>query len=117
MEMKRLFVLAVLTLWGTSVTNALADDVPLEIIDEKPAGGGNTKSQPLPLIVTLEGHTLTIPSSGVDYVFQVLSPNGIEYSVYVPAGTTTIIIPASLSGSYEIRLVADTYYYRGYVTL
>ena len=94
-----------------------SDEILMEIVKEKEVGGGNTKSQPLPLIVTLEGHTLTMPPSGADYVFQVLSSYGIEYSVYVPAGTTTINIPASLAGSYEIRLVADTYYYRGYVTL
>ncbi len=35
------------------------------------------------------------------------------YSTFLPSGTTQVILPSTLSGSFEIRLVGDTYYYRG----
>ena len=41
----------------------------------------------------------------------------VVYTTYVPAGTTMIVLPSTLSGDFEIRLVGDTYYYRGYITL
>lgn len=41
----------------------------------------------------------------------------LVYTAFVPQGTTQVVLPSTLSGLYEIRLVADTYYYIGYLNL
>ena len=41
----------------------------------------------------------------------------IRFPPVLPAGTTMATLPATLSGDYEIRFVADTYYYYEYIYL
>ena len=45
-------------------------------------------------------------------------PQPIEVnSTIVPEGTTLVVLPSTLSGDFELRLAADTYYYIGYILL
>jgi hypothetical protein len=41
----------------------------------------------------------------------------VVYSVFVPAGTTQVILPTTLSGNFELRFETDTYYYYGFIYL
>jgi hypothetical protein len=119
--MKQLLLLVFVVLWVGAYTNQVyandGDGIPLEIFDENPAGGGNTKAPRRPLIVYQYGYELNIPSFGCDFSFQILSGRDAIYSELIPAGTTSLQLPSSLSGSYEIRLLMGTYYFRGYITL
>ena len=51
------------------------------------------------------------------YVLQFIQDGTIVYSTCVSSGTTSVILPSTLTGDYEFRLVADTYYYYGYIEL
>ena len=122
--MKNFLLSVFLMFWGSSfAVSPLNDgddggeDIPMEIIDKEPAGGGNTKAPRRPLIVYQYGYELNIPSFGCDFSFQILSGGDAIYSELIPAGTTSLQLPSSLSGSYEIRFLMGTYYYRGYITL
>ena len=48
---------------------------------------------------------------------QTTEQDEVVYSTFVAEGTTTIVLPSTLSGDYEIRFVGDTYYYYGYIEL
>ena len=119
--MKKLFVLLAFSIlsFSGSAQDGGGDEIPLTVEWDDPTGTLN----PLPKSpvsipsLFLLGHSLCFMGYHAAYVLQIWDMDSLVYSTYVPAGTTTIIIPASLSGSYEIRLVADTYYYRGYVSL
>lgn len=41
----------------------------------------------------------------------------LAYTVFVPEGTTQIVLPSTLSGDFEIRFETATYYYYGYISL
>ena len=91
--MKRL-LLAIALFVGVGINSVYAVQIPMHIID------------------------LSMPTFEDDFTLELLDEDGVVvYSVYVPAGTTLIVLPSTLSGDFELRLVADTYYYRGYITL
>lgn len=76
------------------------------------------KAPPRPLVITQDGHILTLPAQGNDHMLVLRDDTGtVVYTTFVPAGTTQIVLPSTLSGDFEIRLVADTYYYIGYILL
>jgi len=115
------FILSTLLLFGGALfTGAFADDseeVPLYIIDEEDASSGNTKSPQIPLVATLANGVLTLPITPIDYQFKMYDEDGVlVYSTFIPAGSTQIVLP-TMPGNYEIRLVADTYYYQGFISI
>jgi hypothetical protein len=90
----------------------------MQIIDERPIGAGNTLAPPRPWYLYEEEFVLTLPAFEDDYTMELRDENDVVvYSVFVPAGTTMVVLPFTLSGCFEIRLVSDTYYYRGYIDL
>lgn len=114
--MKKLLFMAVLLLGGTIFTTASANNIPLQIINEDGISEGNTKTPPF--VISQDGNILTLPATLVDYTLELRDEIGtVVYSAYIPASTTQIILPTTLSGTFEIRLVATTYYYVGYITL
>ena len=117
-DMKK-FVLAFALLFGVGINTLWAQqEIPMQIIDPSGPEGGNTLAPPRPWYITQNDYTLTMPAFGVDFTLVLLDEDGVVvYSVYVPAGTTLIVLPSTLSGDFELRLVADTYYHRGYITL
>ena len=89
----------------------------MEIIKEGSESNGNPRGPVSLIVVTLEDNILTLPANHEDFLLQILDADGfIAYSTDVSSGITQIVLPVSLSGSFEIRLVTNTYYY-GYIEL
>lgn len=71
-----------------------------------------------PWYIELDGYELTTSATPCDYTLCLYDEDGeVVYSTFVAEGTTTIVLPSTLSGDYEIRFVDDTYYYYGYIEL
>lgn len=112
-------ILAFALLFGVGINTLWAQqEIPMQIIDQSAGAGGVTYAPPRPWYITQNDYTLTMPAFEDDFTLKLLDEDGVVvYSVFVPAGTTMIVLPSTLSGDFELRLVADTYYYRGYITL
>jgi hypothetical protein len=67
--------------------------------------------------VYIDANTLSFENLWGTYVLQILQGSTVVYTTVVPYGTTSVVLPSTLSGNYEFRLVADSYYYYGYITL
>ena len=119
--MRKILLTAMILFGGAFSLCVYADEpinVPLHFINEEEISEGNTKAPMCPLFITQDGNILTLPATSVDYTFVLYDENGTQaYSTFLSAGTTQVILPTTLSGTYEIRLVADTYYYMGYLEL
>ncbi len=119
--MRKLFLLASFLFGGLALQSTYAsEEIPLimQIIKDGDAGRDNTKLPPRPLYITQEDYELSMPAFGDDYLLVLLDGNGIQvYSLPVAAGTTYVVLPSTLSGSYELRLETDTYYYIGYIVI
>ena len=92
----------------------------MHIIDKGAIGSGNTKIPARPWYITQDDNVLTLPAFEDDFTLEVLDEDGmVVYTTYLPAGTTQVILPSSLSGEFELRLIpfSSTYYYRGYIVL
>jgi hypothetical protein len=51
---------------------------------------------------------------------QLLDEDGyVVYTTFVPASTPTVVLPSTLSGDYELRLIpsGSAYYFYGDITL
>ena len=65
-----------------------------------------------------DGMFFTLEASHPGYYLQLLDENGdIAYSLYVPSTQTTVSLPSTLSGNYELRLspAGSSIYFYGYV--
>lgn len=115
---KKLFlVFALLSGWGVNSICA-GEQIPMHIINPTGPGGGNTLAPARPWYITQDDYVLTLPTFEDDFTLELRDENEVVvYTTYVPAGTTMVVLPSTLSGDFELRLVADTYYYRGYITL
>lgn len=118
--MKKFLFMAFLLLSGTIISTAFAgqQNIPMQIINTGALGGGHTYAPPRPWYIIQDDYTLTLPAFEDDYSLELRDEDGdVVYSTFLPSGTTQVILPSTLSGSFEIRLVGDTYYYSGYVVL
>ena len=92
----------------------------MHIIDKGAIGDGNTLAPPRPWYIIQDGYELTLPSFEDDLTLELRdATDTVVYTTYVAAGTTQVVLPSTLSGNFELRLVPffATYYYRGYIDL
>ena len=93
-------------------------NIPMQFINKGGIGGGSTLAPPRPWYITQDDYVLTLPAFEDDFTLELRDEgDAVVYSTFVPAGTTQVVLPSTLSGDFELRLVADTYYYIGYINL
>lgn len=95
-------------------------DIPLSLVWNDPSNTNTPvpKTPIPPLLISQDGNVLTLPATPVDYMLELRDENGIlVYYTFIPQGTTQIVLPSTLSGDFEIRLVADAYYYIGLIII
>jgi len=106
---------------GVNLSSLMAQqDIPMQIIDLSAGAGGATYAPPRPWYITQDNYVLTLPAFDYAYTLVLLDEDGVVvYSADYSAGTTTAVLPSTLSGEFELRLVpySATYYYRGYIDI
>ena len=116
--MKKVMLVTLLFAMGDIRTYGAPVQVSMQIIDKSSSGAGPTYAPPRPWYITQDDYVLTLPAFEDDFTLELRDENDvIVYTDYVPAGTTQIVLPSTLSGDFELRLVANTYYYIGYIEL
>ena len=116
--MKKLILFLLLLVGGG--TFAFGAQIPMHIIDEEPAGNIGTYAPAHPWYITQDDYVFTLSATPEDYTLVVLDEDDeVVYSDILLSGSTMFVLPSSLSGDFEIRLVpyASTYYLRGYIEL
>ena len=123
MKKRFLFLLLTALLSMTSISsmaNPVNIQLSAEIIDPKEEQDNPHRGPILIPNVSIDGHTLYLYHVGYDLTVVLLDEDGeAAYTVYVPAGTSAVNLPATLSGDYEIQLYPDdsSYYFYGWVEL
>jgi hypothetical protein len=69
--------------------------------------------------VSIDDYTLYINSEHPDYILTLVDEDGeVTYQTFVPASVNVVILPATLTGDFELRLYFCTsYYFYGYISL
>lgn len=66
--------------------------------------------------IYLDGYNIQFETSCDDCTLQLVNEEGdIEYSITVPANTTSLALPSSLSGEYELQIIRGQFCFYGYV--
>ena len=118
--MKKLLLAAMFLIGGGNHAFGTPNEIPMQIIKESGPGNGNTRMPSRPWYITQDNYALILPAFDYDYTLVLFDEEGIVvFSADYSAGTTTVTLPSTLSGEFELRLVpyAATYYYRGYMEL
>jgi hypothetical protein len=119
--MKKLLLVFALLCNGGGINPLWAQQqIPMHIIDQSGTSAGNTLAPPRPWYITQDDYVLTMPAFEENLTLQLLDEDEtVVYSTYVPAGTTQVVLPTTLSGEFELRLIPFnvTYYYRGFIVL
>ena len=121
--MKKFFsILAFLLLVGGAVFAQAPSDVTqltFQVGFTNPTGssGERPRSPINPPSASLDDHTLYINSEHPAYTLYLVDTTGEEpdvvYQVYVPANVNAVVLPSTLSGTYELQLYdgGDYYFY------
>ena len=68
---------------------------------------------------SIDDHTLYLYDVDYDLTLCLLDEDSGEvYTVFIPANTASVVLPATLTGDYELQLYTDgIYYFAGWVEL
>ena len=70
------------------------------------------------LSIGLEDHTLYMSNVDFDCELQILDENDdVVYTTFVAANTSTIVLPSTLLGEYQILLIDEERYFYGWLNL
>lgn len=114
--MKKFLFCALMALGGASFLQATS--VVLSYENNTSTTPGGSKAPICPWTIDVTNKAVTMSATPCDYILSLYDEDSdVVYSVYVPAGTTQVILPTTLSGSYELCFETDTYYYHGFIKL
>lgn len=114
--MKKRLLMLLLVIAGLSVSKSIAKvcdyliEVDLQVGILHPYGSGNPlpKSPINPPSASLDDHTFYINGEHSGYTLYLVDNSGDEpdvvYQVVIPAGVNAVVLPATLSGTYELQL-------------
>ena len=116
-----LFMLAMLACPWTKVnaTNPWEIDFHVTIIDPNDDGEGH-RGPIQPPTASLDGYTFTIIGAHPDFLVRIVDvedEDDVIYQTLMPAATSSIILPSTLSGDYQIQLIWDIWMFYGLITL
>ena len=86
-------------------------------IDPTPSGPGHTKEPVIVPYVWQEDHELEIEAPHAEYVLNIVSGTTVVYSVVVPETVSLVVLPATLSGTYELQLIQGNLCFYGDIDL
>ena len=124
--MKKVFLFLVLALGGLffSPQNASAQNLMVNVqlqvryFDPTNSQGEIARGPVDPLTIGLEDHTLYMSNVDFDCELQILDENdNVVYSTFVVANTTTVVLPSTLSGDYQLLLIDEDRYFSGWINL
>lgn len=112
------FLICFSMLFCFSVVAFAGNNVPLNHQPIDNSHDGNPKAPAVPWYIYQIGNVLTMSATPCDYVLTLYDEDDeLVYSTFLPACTTQVVLPTTLSGDFEIRFETATYYYYGYISL
>ena len=110
---------AMLSLGNVSVyANPELIDLEVGIEDPEHGDSGQQKTPVTIPDISLEDHTLYFYTSCDGCTLRLLDENDkVAYSTIIPTNTTSLVLPSTLSGEYEIQIIQGNICFYGYINL
>lgn len=111
-------LLAAMLSFGNVSVYAAPDGVDLEYDDPENGGLGQQKTPIIIPEISLEDHTLYFYTPCDGCTLRLLDENdNVVYSTVIATGTTSLVLPSTLSGEYEIQIIQGNICFYGYINL
>lgn len=119
--MKHFFILLLTMCSMSTFVWAAQEPVGLTAgIIKKGGSGSDWPRNPIDVpTASIDGHTFYL-STHPDYVLQLVDPDDdalIYYETNFLSGVNSIVLPFTLTGTYEVRLLWGNWYFYGYIEL
>ena len=115
---KKIFILVIAILMGgMTAVMAKINYVPLYIVDTQADVRTVKRSPATPLFITQDHYKLILPEFEDSLTLEVYKDEKRVHALPFISHQTTVYLPTTLVGDYEIRFCANTYYYYGLITL
>ena len=118
---KFLILLCILTMPAfMSAGNAPGDPILFQTgkIDPTEPWPGNHKSPVVAPTVYIDGNVLTFGTSCDGCVLQLVDEDDdVVYSIVIPVGTTSLVLPSDLEGSFELQIIRDNWLFYADINL
>jgi len=115
-----MLMMAFLLLTSISVSAKQPTDINLEAgyVDPEDEGGDPHRSPILIPQVGIDNYTLTFYTPCDGCTLRLLDENdNIPFVTVIPVGTTTLVLPSYLSGTYQIQIISGNICFWGYIDL
>ena len=102
-----------------TVVKAQSENIGLSVgIIRKPSGPFVPKIPINPPSASLDGHTFYINTGHADFVVQLLDEDdNVVYQTVMPSDVSSIVLPSTLSGTYQIQLLWGDWMFYGWINL
>ena len=115
-----LFLLLVMTMMPFTSVSVYADPESIDLEYEDPLLGGlGPNKSPINIPeISLESYTLYFYTPCDGCTLRLLDANdNVVYSTVIATGTTSLVLPSTLSGEYEIQIIQGNICFFGYIIL
>ena len=103
---------------STDVSAQVLVPLTVSIIDEQPISHGHPRTPMLAPKVYIDDYTLLFEVNHPEYVLNIKDENdNVVYSTVVSSTQTQVVLPSTLSGTYEIQLVVNNLQFKGWINL
>ena len=109
-----------MSLVPSSVFAQLSLPIELQVseIDPTPYPGGHPKSPILIPSISYDDHTLFFNTPCSGFTLNIVDENNVVvYTLVIPTGTTSLVLPSTLSGEYELQLISGNYLFWSVISL
>lgn len=111
---------ASMSLVPSSVFAELSSPIEMQVseIDPTTNQGGHPKCPILVPCISYDDHTLFFNTPCDGCTLNIVDENNVVvYTLVIPSGTTSLVLPSTLSGEFELQLISGIYLFWGVITL
>ncbi len=122
-DMRRIIfvlVLMVMALYSGAKTQIVNEEISLQVRFDDPTNGHEpfSKSPITVPTISLDDHTLYLDTPCDGCTLNIVDGSGVVvYTTVIPTGTTSLVLPATLSGEYELQIISGNYLFHGTIDL
>ena len=121
MKRKIMFIIAIVSMAfpAFGYVSEVGDPIFLEGEYINPTAGSGQHKAPVQVpSVSLDDHTLYFFTPCDGCTLNLVDENDVVvYTLVIPAGTTSLVLPATLSGNFELQIIRGNYCFWGEIML
>lgn len=93
-------------------------DLQVGYVDPNDGDDGLNRSPILVPEISLDGYSIIFDTPCDGCMLRLVDANdNVVYSAIIPTGTTSMVLPSSLSGEYKIEIIQGIFCFYGYIYL